>query len=161
MQKIRIAVVRDSQFRSGDGFEVFGDAGGGEVDWVHPVTPRRMLFWDGALAMVPHVLAGHLMGFHLDSMPRDGHLYGTHLMDRQMLPAGTVVFEGGPFVFGRFQHVVVTQDEVGNCGYEGVTVYSKVVNSYPPSARDLRVESYDYPTGVATFSFKPSERLVG
>ncbi len=161
MQKIRIMVVRDSRYRSGDGFEVFGDSGSGVVDWIHPLTSRRLLFWEGALTMMPHLLAGHLRCFHLESIPRDGHLHGTHLMDQQVLPAGSIVFEDGPFVFGRFQHAVVTQDEVGNHEFDGVAIYSNVVNSDPSPARGFRVANYDKNNGMVTFSFQPSERLVG
>lgn len=161
MKRIQFAVVRDARFRSVDGFHICGDGGTGIIDWAHPLTPRRLLFWDDALPMQAHLLAGHLTGHHLDSIFREGHLSGTHLMDRHGHPAGTVVFEAGPYVFGRFRHVIWVQDELGNQRYLETAVHETVVNSHPPAASDFKPESIDEATGVVTFSFTPSEKLVG
>ncbi|HOA73996.1 MAG TPA: hypothetical protein PL151_07730 [Phycisphaerae bacterium] len=161
MQMIQFAVVREARFRSVDGFHVCGDHGKGTIDWAHPLTPRRLLFWDDALPMQPHLQAGHLMGHHLDSIFREGHLAGTHLLDRHGEPAGVIIFEAGPYVFGRFKHVVWTQDELGNQTYLETDVHETLINSYPPAASNFRVEHFDEQTGVMTFSFKPSQKLVG
>lgn len=161
MQTIQIAVVRESRYRSGDGFEVYADGGSGVIDWVHPVTSRRQLFWEGATAMMSHLGAGHLRGYHLDSISCDGHIHGTHLWDQHLQPAGVVRCEMGPFVFGRFRHAVVNQDELGNKDAAGAAIHSTVINSTPPSARRLRVEVHERTADTVRFSFEPSERLAG
>ncbi len=161
MQYIQISVVRDARFRSVDGFHIYGDGGSGVMDWVHPVTARRLLFWDDALQIAAHLLGGYLMGFHLDSIRKEGHLSGTHLLDRHELPAGTTRVALGPFVFGRFRHAVVTEDELGNRKQAGVVVHETLVNSAPSAAGHLKAAGFDKQTGVLTLSFTPSERLIG
>jgi len=161
MQNIRFAVVRDARFRSVDGFHICGDRGTGVIDWLHPVTPRRLLFWDDALPMQSHLQAGHVLGHHLDSIFREGHLSGTHLLDQHGRPAGTVVVEVGPFVFGRFRHVIWTMDELGNQRYQEAVVHEQIISSDPAPAAELRVESFDSTTGVLGFAFEPSDRLAG
>jgi len=161
MQHIRFTVVRDGRFRSVDGLNIHSDGGTGVMDWAHPVTPRRLLFWEDAGPMPPHLLAGHLMARHLDSVRFEGHLTGTHLLDCQGHPAGTTVFEVGPFVFGRFRHAVVTEDELGNRRLDGVIVRESVINSDPPPPSHFRAEEFDPATGILAFSFTPSEKLVG
>lgn len=161
MQCIQISVVRDSRFRSVDGFHIFGDRGTGTIDWAHPITPRRVLFWEDALPMLPHLLGGHVMGHHLDSIFREGHLAGTHLLDGHQQPAGVSVFETESLVYGRFRFVVLPMDELGNQRFWEATTHECVVNSYPPPASNFVAETYDQDTGVLTFSFTPSEKLVG
>jgi hypothetical protein len=161
MKRIQFAVVRDARFRSVDGFHICGDGGTGTIDWAHPITPRRLLFWEDALPMQPHLLAGHLAGHHLDSIFRKGHLSGTHLLDRHGQPAGTTVFEAGPFVFGRFKHVIWTQDELGNQRYLETVVHETVINSYPSPVSNFKAEDCDGQTGTVRFSFTPSDKLVG
>lgn len=161
MQSIRMSVMRDARFRCVDGFHVYGDGGSGVMDWDHPVTPRRMLFWNDAECVAMHVEAGHLMARHLDSIRFDGHLDGVHLLDEHTLAAGTTVVELGPFVFGRFRHAVVTEDEIGNRQPGGATIYETAVNSAPAASSRLRAESHDEVSGVLAFSFVPSEKLSG
>lgn len=161
MQRIQFAVVRDARFRPVDGFHIYGDSGTGSIDWQHPLTSRRLLFWEDALPMPPHLDGGHLTGHHLDSIVREGHLSGTHLMDQQSQPAGTTVFEVGPFVFGLFKHAVVPVDEVGNLRAAEAVVYETAVNSDPPPASDFKAIGVDEVTGGLRFSFRPSEKLVG
>ena len=161
MQRIAVGVVRNRCFRSGDGFQVYGDGGTGQMAWGHPVTPRRMLLWPDAPATAGHLLGGHLTAMHLDSIWADGHLEGTHLLDEHVRPGATVVYETGPFVFGRFRHAVVTEDAIGNATTQGVTVHETVVNSDPPPAGDLLPTDHDPATGIMAFSFTPSDRLTG
>lgn len=161
MQVIRIGVLRSGRYRSGDGFQVYGDAGTGQVDWEHPVTPRRELLWPDVPVMVGHTSGGHLMGMHLDHVVPDGHLAGTHLLDEHLYPAGLVAFEAGPFVFGRFRHAVLMEDGLGNAELGGVTVHETVINSEPMAASELRPIGYEARTGGLTFAFWPSDRLIG
>ncbi len=161
MQSIRIGVVRERRFCSTDGFHVYGDSGSGVMDWVHPVTPRRELFWPDAAVVAGHLLAGHVMGPHLDSVRPDGHLEGVHLLDECLMPAAAIFCETDPLVFGRFRHAVVTEDAIGNATQAGVTIRERVINSEPAAARDLKPVSYDAGSHRLTFSFVPSERLVG
>lgn len=161
MQSIELAVVRDSRFRSVDGFQIYGDSGTGVMDWIHPVTPRRLLFWEDALPFAPHLECGHLAGHHVDSIMREGHLSGTHLMDRQGEPAGTTRFVAGPFVFGRFRHAVVPVDDIGNERSGEAVIQEATVNSDPPAASRFRAERWDGATGRLMFSFRGSERLLG
>lgn len=161
MQMIRFTVTPDSRYRSIDGFQVYGDGGTGVMDWEHPITPRRLAFWNDAVSASLHLAGGHLVGAALDSVRIEGHLAGTHLLDTHEVPTGEIAFETGPFVYGRFRHAVVTEDELGNATRDGVVVYETVVNSDPPGASDLKAVAHERATGVLTLSFQPSERLVG
>ncbi len=161
MQCVRIQVVRGRAYRSTDGWQVCGGADGGGIDWDHPLTSRRMPFWPDAMSVAGHLSGGHALGPHLDSVRPDGHLEGTHLLDEHSYPAAAMEFEVGPFVFGRFRFAVVTEDAFGNVMRDGVVVHSCVVNSSPLPAFDLRPTAQDRATGRMSFSFTPSERLVG
>ncbi len=161
MQTIRIGVVRARSFNSTDGFHVYGDGGTGEMDWVHPVTPRRQLLWSDAPGLAGHLLSGHVMGLHLDNVSPDGHLEGTHLLDEHAFPAATIVFETEPLVFGRFRHAVVMEDALGNAATEGATIYETVINSEPQAASDLAGVLHDPQTDRLTFSYSASDRLTG
>ncbi len=161
MQNIRFEIVPQPLFRGVDGVHIYTDHGTGVVDWLHPATPRRLLFWEDALPMAPHLDTGHLTGHHVDSIRREGHFLGIHLLDQHLRPAATRVFELGPFVFGRFQHVILALDEIGNMRYLEAPVYACSINSDPPPAARLRATAYDEATGTITFSFQPSEKLVG
>jgi hypothetical protein len=160
MQTITIGVVRNRPFRSTDGFHICGDGGSGQMDWDHPVTPRRLLLWPDAPIIPGHLLGGHGMSLHLDGVRPDGFLEGAHLLDTHMRPAAAVVYEAGPFVFGRFRHAVVMEDAVGNAA-AGAAVHETVINSDPPPATDLVPMAYDTQTGRLTFSFSGSDRLTG
>ena len=161
METIRIGVVPSRSYRSTDGFQVYDDGGTGQMDWVHPVTPRRQLLWDDAPRVAGHLLGGHVMGLHLGNVCSDGHVKGTHLLDEHLFPAATVVYETGPFVFGRFRHAVVTEDAVGNATTQDVTVHETVINAEPVPARDLSPTAHDPAEDRLTFSFSASERLTG
>lgn len=161
MQNIRFEIVPQPLFRCVDGVHIYTDRGTGVIDWLHPATPRRLLFWEDALPMAPHLDSGHLAGHHLDSIRREGHLLGSHLLDGHVQPAATRVFEVGPFVFGRFQHVVMPVDEIGNMRYLDAPIHVCSINSDPPPAVSLRAIACDEDTGRLTFSFEPSTKLVG
>ncbi|UCD28527.1 MAG: hypothetical protein JSV03_15835 [Planctomycetota bacterium] len=161
MQAIKLGVVRNRNYRSADGFHIYTDGGSGQMDWMHPATPRRILFWEDAPLMAGHLLAGHVMAQHLDSVWIDGHLEGTHLLDEFLLPATTIFYETDLFVFGRFRHAVVTEDSLGNATTDGVVVCQTVINSEPGQANDFLPISYDSQNDRLTFSFTLSERLTG
>jgi hypothetical protein len=161
MQTIHISVVRGRRYRSTDGFQVYTDRGTGAIDWAHPATPRRMLFWEDAAPAAGHQLGGFLAAAHLDGIRPDGHLEGTHLLDERGYPGGTVTYETDPVVFGRFLHAIVTEDAAGNAQTEGIVVHETVANSDPPPASGFRPVDHDPLTGRLTFVFSPSPRLVG
>jgi len=161
MRAIRIQVIRSRTYCSEDGWHVYSDGGTGSMDWGHPVTPRRQLFWDDVPPVARHLLGGHMMGHHLDSVVPDGLFEGLHLLDEHLYPAMNVTWETGPFVFGRFQHAVVTEDAAGNVEMSGVNIYEQVINSDPPPARDICLRSHDSLIDRLTFSFVPSDRLIG
>jgi len=161
MQAIRIAVVRSRCYRSSDGFHIYGDSGSGQMDWTHPMTPRRVPLWPDAPIMAGHLFSGHLMCPHLDSISVDGHLEGTHLLDQHGLPAAAMAYETDAYVFGRFGHAVVMEDAAGNAQTSGIAIYETVINSEPASAEDFQIASYEPGEDRLTFSFSPSERLCG
>ncbi len=161
MHAIRIQVVRSRAYCSEDGWHVYGDGGAGSMDWDHPVTSRRQLFWDDVPPVARHLLGGHLMAQHLDGVDPDGLFEGIHLLDEHLYPAMGVAWETEPFVFGRFQHAVVSEDAAGNAETSGVHVYEQVINSDPPPARGLCPQSYDSQTDRLTLIFVPSDRLIG
>lgn len=161
MQRVRIEVVRSQSYCLTDGFQVYTDGGTGVMDWVHPATPRRVLLWDDLPPMAGYLLGGHMAGQHLDGRMPDRHGEQTWLLDEHLLPAGTVAWESGPHVFGRFKFAVVMEDAAGNAATEGVRVYEQVINSEPAPPADLRPEAYDPVTGRMTLRFTPSGRLAG
>ncbi len=161
MQRVRIEVVRSGAYKSTDGFHVYTDHGKGLIDWVHPATARRVLFWEDVPPFAGHLLAGHVAGQHLDGRMPDRHGEETWLLDEHLRPAGVVVWESEPHVFGRFRYVVVTEDSAGNAATVGVNVHEVVVNSEPAPPADLRPESLEALSGRLTFRFEPSVRLVG
>lgn len=161
MQAIRIGVIRSRRHRSTDGFHVYTDHGLGAIDWSHPATPRRLLFWEDVPSAALHLLGGLLATGHLDAIRADGHMQGTHLLDERGYPGATAVYETDPVVFGRFQHAIVTEDAAGNAQVEGVLVHETVINSHPPPAGNFQPATHDPATGQLTFTFRPSPRLIG
>jgi hypothetical protein len=161
MQSIRIGVVRSRKYRAADAFQVYSDRATGTMDWEHPVTARRVMFWEDAPSGARQHLGAHLMGVWLDGVWPDGHMEGTHLLDERGFPAATIAYDSDPLVFGRFRHAVVTQDAAGNALTEGVAVHESVINSAPPPAGDLRVLGVVYETHRVEFSFTASPRLIG
>jgi len=160
MQRLRIRVIRSPDYHAGDGFHVYGD-GGGVMNWVQPLTDRKVLFWDDAVPMADHLKAGHLTATHLDSIQPDRHLDGTFLLDRHLQPAVPVYWDTNPLVFGRFRFAVVTEDEAGNKQTEDIDIHEQTVNSEPPPPYGLCPQSHDETTNELILSFVPSDRLIG
>lgn len=161
MQVIRLGVVRSRKYRATDAFQVYSDRGAGTIDWDHPVTARRVMFWEDAPGGAGQHLGAHLMSVWFDGVRPDGHLEGTHLLDERGYPGAMIVCDSDPLVFGRFRHAVVTVDTAGNVLTEGIAVHERVVNSAPPPARELRVLGMAYETQRLEFSFAPSLRRIG
>jgi len=161
MQAVLIQVVRSRAYCSEDGWHVYGDGGTGSMDWDNPVTPRRQLFWDDVPPIARHMLGGHTMGHHLDGVLPDGHCEGLHLLDEHLWPAMGMAWETPAFVFGRFQHAVVTEDSVGNAETSGVNVFEQVINSDPPPPHGLCPQSHDSGADRLTLSFDASDQLIG
>lgn len=156
MQRVRIGVVRGG-YGSGDAFQVYAVSAGGEIDWEHPITPRRQLFWPEAEPFAAHLRGGHLARWHLDSVSSDGHLQGTHLLDAAMRPAATVSYEAGPHVFARLRYVVAPEDAAGNRG-EAIPL-EIAVSGEPAAAVGLLPVGFE--GGQLRFTFTPSARLTG
>lgn len=161
MERIQVQVVRGGRYGSGDGFQVYGDSGGGGMDWVRPLTARRQLLWPDAPPVAGHLIGGHLASGHLDAVRPAGHLGGCHLLDEHLRPAAAVVWESPAVVFGRFRLAVVMEDAAGNADPAGARVCEQVVNSGPPPARGLVPKAHDAVDGRLTLRFTPSPRLVG
>lgn len=161
MESIRIGVLRSRHRRSTDGFQVFGDRGTGQIDWSHPITPRRVLLWDDASPVPGHAMGGHAMGRHLDDIVPEGHVMGTHLYDEHLRPAALISFETDKHTFGRFRHAVVMEDAVGNRASADAVIVETVINSAPISPDRLMPVSYEALSSRLTFSFDPSYRLIG
>ncbi|HSW46491.1 MAG TPA: hypothetical protein VLM89_13065 [Phycisphaerae bacterium] len=161
MKRVRIEVVRGRAYCSTDGFQVHGDRGTGMMDRDHPLTPRRILFWDDVPAMAGHLLGGHAAAQHLDGRMPDRHGEETWLLDEHLWPAGTVAWESEPHVFGRFRYAVAIEDAAGNRAVEGAPVEEVVVHSEPAPPSELVPQSYDALTGRLTLRFRPSLKLAG
>jgi len=161
MQSVRLLVPRETEFRGGDGFDVFGDGGGGAIDFSAPLVPRRMRLWAESAGRRGHVLDGHLVLRHLDSVDPDGHLTGLHFHDRFLMPGGALAVEVGRYVFGRFLHAVRMYDAYGNTHGAAPVTLDTVINSVPARPRRLTAKSYDPVGDRVTFSFEPSPKLVG
>lgn len=161
MQRIHISVVRSRKYRATDAFQVYSDHGGGTMDWAHPETARRMMFWEDAPGGAGQHLGAHLLGARFDGIRPDGHLEGTHLLDQRAYPAATLTYTSDPLVCGRFRYAVVTQDAAGNALTEGLAQYETVINSTPPPAADLRMLGIPYGSPGYEFTFTPSPRLIG
>jgi hypothetical protein len=161
MQKIRIQVVRSRRYRATDAFHVCWDHGTGVMDWAHPETGRRIMFWEDAPVAAGHLVGGFMMGPHLDGSRPDGHLEGTHLLDAQAFPAASIAYDSEPLIFGRFRYAVVTQDAAGNTLTDGVMVHEAVINSDPPPPGDFHVAAYRGDIHQLEFSLPASPGLVG
>lgn len=155
MQSICIRVPRLRQYPSDHAFEVYGDLGGGGIDYDRPLTDRKQRLWPEAEPQPGHLLGGHLMVRHLDGIEPDGHLQGAHLGDRHLWPAVDVRFVTREYIFGRFQHEVRIVSGVGNMAPAGSVVHEQTINSSPPVPTSFKVTSYDSDNDQATFSFQP------
>lgn len=160
MQSVRLLVPRRKEYRGGDGFEVFGNGGSGAIDFSKPVTNRRVLLWSEAAGRRGHLLDGHLMLRHLDSVDRDGHLSGIHLNDEHLMPAGVIQVEVGRYVLGRFLHAVRTVDGAGNWSSDTPVTLTTVINSCPDRPGRLVALLHDAEADQLTFSFEASPKLV-
>ncbi|GAG48543.1 unnamed protein product, partial [marine sediment metagenome] len=90
---------------------------------------------------------------HLGTPPGDGHLQERFLCGPHLRPAADVIYQAGPYCFGRFQHAVVMRDACGNGDTETATTVTKTVNSAPRRAYCLHPLACDPDTDRATFSF--------
>jgi len=159
MQKVRVIVTRRREFVAGDGFQVYGDGGTGQVDFTTPLTDGTVPFWPDAPPRAGHLFDAHLVLRHLDNVEPDGHLSGLHLCDEHLRPAAAIVFEAGPYCFGAFTHAVKVFDAWGNASLLDAAEQTTVVNSSPRSPSDLARAGFEAQTDQITFSFTPSPDL--
>ena len=161
MQSVRILIPRRTEYRAGDVFDVFGNGGSGAIDFLNPLTSRRLMVWPETADRRGHLLDGHLTNKHLDGIRPDGHLEGIHLNDRFLMPAGALLVEVGRYVFGRFDHAVPLYARFGNPPAPPPRPLSTVSTSRPSAPERLSAQSYDAGNDQVTFSFEPSLKLVG
>lgn len=161
MQSVRILIPRKTEYRAGDAFDVFGNGGSGAIDFLNPLTSRKLMLWPESAERRGHLLDGHLTMKHLDGIRPDGHLDGIHLNDRFLMPAGARLVEVGRYVFGRFDHAVRLYDRFGNTHVQTPVTLSTVINSSPSAPERLTAQSHDAGSDQMTFSFEPSLKLVG
>ncbi len=155
-QRIRIAVPRRREEPEQVSFDVYGDTGSGTVDYSAPINIGPLRLWPTAPLHAGHQLEGHLAGGHLGVPPGDGHLADRFLSERHLQPAADVVFEAGPYCFGRFQHAVVMRDTANNGDTGAATVVTKTINSEPRRVTRVRASSFDSGSDRVTFSFARS-----
>jgi hypothetical protein len=153
MQYVSISVPRRREYAAQDGFDVYGDGGSGSIDYDHPLNGRLVRFWPQSPPRLGHLLEGHLMLGHLGAGHADGHLQERFLCGLHLSPTADVLFEAGPYCFGRFQHAVVMRDHLGNGDTQDAAIVAKTVNSAPRRAYRVRLESFEGVTDQATFSF--------
>ena len=153
MQRIAIGVSRLRRYSSDVSFEVLGDLGSGELDAAHPLTAGPVRLWPDAAPRAGHLLDGHLMAPHSDSVDPDGHLEAGHVMGEHLWPAIATVFESPGYVFGRFGHGVRMRDGVGN--ESGVAESAVTVNSSPRAPRFVTRVGNEEGSDQVVFEFEP------
>ncbi len=159
MESIRVELARGASTRGDDAFELLWDAGTGTIDTTVALTDRPIGFWEGLPFQRGHLLDGHAIGLHLDSVLPDGHGAGRHLTAEHLRPAGLLSFESLPVYFGRFQFAARQVDRVGNRGTQLSDLATSVVNSSPRPADALVCSGFDETERRASFSFVPSPDL--
>ena len=143
-------------YRSGDTFQVYGDGGTGSVDYSRAISDAPVPFWPGAALRAGHLLDGHVVLPHLDSVQPDGHLEGRHGLGEHLWPGRAIVFQTPEYYFGAVRHAVRTYDHVGNCRPEEPLVVETVVNSSPRAPSEARLWGYDEPSGRVIIAFEAS-----
>ena len=154
MQRVRVSVSRLRQDNAGTVFEVFSNWGRGQVDYLHPATPRPVMLWPEAAPRDGHLLNGHLTARHLDSVDPDGHLEGVHLRGNHLYPALAVTFDTPAYVFGRFVHAVRMSDGAGNGS--SASVVAITVNGAPTVPERVIRAGYNPETDQLILSFSAS-----
>ncbi len=153
MERIRVAVPRRQDTPEKVSFDVYGDAGSGTIDYSGPLNIGPLRLWPTSALHPGHHYQGHLVSAHLGVSPGDGHLADRFLCERHLQPAADVVFEAGPYCFGRFQHAVVMRDAAMNGDTGAATVVTKTINSEPRRVTRARAASFDSGSDRVTISF--------
>ena len=154
MQRVRVGVSRLRRYDGQTRFEVFGDLGGGTVDFDHPLTPRPVALWPEAAPRAGHLLDAHLVVRHLDSVDPDGHLDGVHLEAEHLWPALLVTYDTPGYVFGRFAHAVKMSDGSGNVSASSTAAVT--INCSPTVPACVTRSGYEPVDDRLTFTFGPS-----
>lgn len=155
MQRIRILVPRGRGLGPDTSVEWYGDLGVGVIDYDRAFPPGRKLLWPEAPEFSGHILGGHLMNNHLDSVETDGHLEGVHLQETHMEATFALVLDSPRYVFGRFRHALRMFNGAGNATGEGAIELIRTVNSSPPVPLGLRRRGWDAETSQLSFEFEP------
>ena len=156
MIRVRLMVLRLRRYAADTWFEVYGDLGGGEMDYDHPLAPGPVRFWPEAGERNGHLRDAHLTLRHLDSVGPDGHLETLHLEAAHLWPAWPLVVESPSYVFGRFDHALKLFDGAGNASADPPAQHAVVINAAPPAPRGLKTVAYDQATDQVTFTFHGS-----
>jgi len=153
MERIRVAVPRRQDTSEQVSFDVYGDAGSGTIDYSDPLNIGPLRLWPTSALHPGHHHDGHLASAHLGVPAGDGHLAERFLREQHLRPAADVVFEAGPYCFGRFQHAVVMLDAAKNGDTGAATVVTKTINSEPRRVTRVRAASFDSGSDRVTISF--------
>ena len=156
MIRVRFTVLRLRRYASDAWLELYGDLGGGELDYAHPLGPGPIRFWPEAGGRGGHLCDAHLSVRHLDAVDPDGHLETAHLESEHLWPAWPIVVESPAYVFGKFDHAIRVYDEAGNVAGDAPLRHVVVVNSAPAIPRGLKHRGSDPATSQVTFSFHGS-----
>ncbi len=156
MQSVWLIVTRRPEYVAGDRFEVYGDGGSGAIDFANALSDRPIPFWREAPPREGHLLDGHLVLQHLDSVQPDRHLSGLHLTDEHLRPAAALVFETRGYHFGAFKHAIKVFDAWGNVSQDEPVEVTTVINSSPRAPADFNRHEYDAQMDQVAFSFAKS-----
>jgi hypothetical protein len=159
MQRVVLGVLRRRVYRSGDTFGVYGDGGTGSIVYGRAISDAPVPFWPGAALRAGHLLDGHGVLPHLDSVQPDGHLEGLHVLGEHFWPSRAIVFETPEYYFGVVRHAVRTYDHSGNCRPDEPLVVETVVNSSPRAPSGARLWGYDAQLGQVILAFEASPEL--
>lgn len=154
MQRILLLVGGRAAQLSGDTFEVFGNGGGGPVDFSAALSDRPMAYWPGAGRRFGHLRDAHLAARHADGVFPDGHVEGLHLLDAHGRPSAPIAFETPEYVFGAFVHAVRAVDALGNAADAEVLTQATTINSAPAKPWRFAKSGFDYGTGQVVFEFE-------
>lgn len=155
MKRVQFVITRSPEFTADVSLELYGDLGGGVIDFNRPLAPGRTRLWPAAPLIRGHLLDGHLAAVHLDATVTDGHLTGPHLLDGHLNVQLAIVVLSPRYVFGRFQHALRFVDGAGNLTAQGDHTFVQTINDAPDAPGGLRRIGWDGTQKRVCFAFKP------
>lgn len=155
MKRLRFLILRSPVFAADTSVAMYGDLGGGTIDYNKPLPPGRVRLWPASPPRAGHLLDGHLAIGHLDGVVEDGHLTGGHLLDGHLTPVLAIAFHSPRYVFGRFKHGFLFVDGAGNASAEGAMEFAHTVNDGPDAPRAIRRTGWIAASKQVRFAIKP------